>query len=128
MLLLIYCVQVGLIERALAGFKHRMREKSGIGPGFRVRITASTLEKVLASYGITVTEIQLQHIMSSCSWAGCKRANSKVNPIADGEGGGDDVTERPVSFQELLTSVPLWRLIAVSWSGSQHCQRKSFRF
>jgi len=91
---------VVLIEKALEGFKSRMRDKSGAPPGYRVKVNGHLLGEVLASYGIFVSNDELRHVFSGCHW-GRKEATSQ------------DIMKRHATFDMLLTSIPLWRLILV---------------
>jgi len=106
---------LGLIERALEEFKNRIREKSGAPEGVRARIDVTGLEKVLRSYGITASDDILEVITaSSCgrsrrpSWATAAMSGHIETPSSN--------YEQLVTFDDLLTSTELWKLIAVSAS------------
>jgi len=69
-------------------------------------VNAPTLAKLLATYGIIPSKAQVNHILSACT-----RCHQEDD--AEGED-NDDAVDRLVTFDDLLTSIPLWKLIAVS--------------
>ena len=106
-----------MIEEALEEFQRRCREESGTGSS-RSRINMSMLGQLLASYGIITSRDQLINILSSCT-------RHRLEEEADNtESNGDEGFERLVTFDDLLTSIPLWKLISVSRGTHTHWVQK----
>ena len=102
--------QVGVVEKALAGFRQRLRDNST--PGSRSRVDASGLEGILFSYGITVEKETLDQFIRTCLKDVGREANRSHAT------GGD--ASRLVTFDQLVACVPLWRMIGVSGGSIGH--------
>lgn len=109
--------QMGLIENALASFKRHVHEASCtvLPAGRKPKVDASQLGSVLAaSYGITASPDQLDHIINCCARNASLRKLDSKEPLSSPPPIASNDPSRRVTFDELMTSAPLWRLIAVS--------------
>lgn len=115
-----HCLQLGLIEKVLFGFKKRVREISKAPLGRKARIDSVRLGYVLNSYDLSPSQDQLSHFLECCA------KNVKISKVDRDMSTdphdlrSDSNVQRQVTFDELLTSVPLWRYIAVSRFDIRH--------
>lgn len=104
-------VQLGLIERALGALRSRLRRKLKVEEGDQnARIGVKVLGLLLEDYGFVLPTSEVRQMIAACADL-TKKGSSGM-----GRNGGQIDSEdgdRKVSFEELLTSLPLYRTIAV---------------
>ena len=104
-----------VIEKALDGFKTRIREKSISGRGGKPLVDFAALLQVLEEYDTTASEQQLDLIVTSSS--NSRKWRPRGRSLQDE---GADVMEIEednrvlLTFDDLLTSTTFWDIIMVS--------------
>lgn len=117
-----------MMERSLSNFKARVRQKGSSGTTHRAKINHIQLVDILNDYGFVVNEEEAYKMVQACSERrkhGDSRHGYEEYDEEDEEVKSEHQAGRLVNFEELLTSLPLWKAVAVSHTSSRESSSRS---